>query len=49
MFKGQHRFSPDTSEIQSPGFTVSYFKLTIVLTIPKRIIGINKKAIINIV
>lgn len=38
----KHKFCPDTNEIQSFKFSVSYCKLTIVLIIPKTKIGIIK-------
>lgn len=44
-----HKFSPDTKEIQSSKFSVSYFKLTIVLIIPKIKIGINAIETIKII
>jgi|GEM_PF-5684752 len=43
----KHKFRPDTNEIQSFKFPVSYFKLTIVFIIPKTIIGIVKIAKVN--
>ena len=43
----KHKFCPDTNEIQSSIFSVSYFKLTIVFTIPKTKIGIVKIVKVN--
>lgn len=45
----KHKFCPDIKEIQSSRFSVSYFKLTIVLIIPKTKIGIIKIVKVNMV
>ena len=34
-----HKSTPDTKEIQSPGLSVSYLRLTIVFIIPKTFNG----------
>lgn len=45
----KHKFCPDTIEIQSSIFSVSYFKLTIVFTIPKTKIGITEIMKVNMI
>jgi hypothetical protein len=44
----KQRFCPVTNEMQSVMFSVSYFKLTIVLNIPKIKTGIVKMQIVRI-
>lgn len=46
-FTVKHKSCPVTKEIQSVGFSVSYFKLTIVFIIPKIKSGIPKNDKVN--
>jgi hypothetical protein len=43
----RQRFCPEIEEMQSVGFSVSYFRLTIVLIIPKTKRGIPNPEIVN--